>query len=87
MKMLCPLHLFFSWGLSGAAQRQTGGSFIRKKLYPLHQFKVIESVRMSAKRAKRKKEMGKEINLGQARLGKKMDQLVVYTIYIPDPAC
>ena len=38
MKMLCPLHLFFSWGLSGAAQGQTGGSFIRKKLYPLHLF-------------------------------------------------
>ena len=32
MKMLCPLHLFFSWGLSGAAQRQTGGSFIRKNV-------------------------------------------------------
>ena len=28
MKMLCPLHLFFSWELSGAAQRQAGGSFI-----------------------------------------------------------
>ena len=32
MKMLCPLYLFFSWGLSGAAQRQTGGSFSRKKV-------------------------------------------------------
>ena len=29
---------FFSWGLSGAAQRQTEGSFIRKKLHPLHLF-------------------------------------------------
>ena len=38
MNILFPLHLFFSWGLSGAAQRQTGGSFIRKKLYPLHLF-------------------------------------------------
>ena len=36
MKMLCPLYLFFSRGLSGAAQRQTGGSFIKKKSYSLH---------------------------------------------------
>ena len=38
MNMLCQPHLFFSWGLSGAAQRQAGGSFIRKKLHPLHLF-------------------------------------------------
>ena len=40
--------------------------------------KAIESVRMCAKRIKRKKEMGEKINPGWARLGKKMDQLVVY---------
>ena len=34
---------------------------------------------MSVKHAKRKKEMGKKIDPGRARLGKKMDQLVVYT--------
>ena len=43
------------------------------------QFKAIESVRMSVKPAKRKKEMGKKIDPGRARLGKKMDQLVLYT--------
>ena len=45
----------------------------------MKQFKAIESVRMRATRAKRKKEMGKEIKPGRARLGKKMDQLVIYT--------
>ena len=34
---------------------------------------------MRTKRAKRKKEMGGKIDTGQARLGKKMDQLVLYT--------
>ena len=43
------------------------------------QFKAIESVRMSVKHAKRKKEMGKKINPGRARLGIKMDLLVLYT--------
>ena len=43
----------------------------------MNQFKVLESVRMRAKRAKRKKEMGEKIDPGRARLGKKMDQLVV----------
>ena len=45
----------------------------------MNQFKAIESVRMRAKRTKRKKEMGKKIDPGWARLGKKMDRLVVYT--------
>ena len=45
----------------------------------MDQFKAIESVRMSVKHAKRKKEMGEKIDPGRARLGKKMDQLVVYT--------
>ena len=45
----------------------------------MDQFKAIESVRMSVKHAKRKKEMGKKIDPGRARLGKKIDQLVVYT--------
>ena len=43
------------------------------------QFKAIESVRMSVKHAKRKKEMGGKIDPGRARLGEKIDQLVVYT--------
>ena len=38
IKMLCPPHLCFSLGLSGAAQRHIGGSFIMKKLYPLNLF-------------------------------------------------
>ena len=45
----------------------------------MDQFKAIESVRMSVKHAKRKKEMGEKIDPGRARLGKKMDQLVEYT--------
>ena len=45
----------------------------------MDQFKAIESVRMSIKHAKRKKEMGKNIDPGWAWLGKKMDQLVLYT--------
>ena len=45
----------------------------------MNQFKAIESVRMRAKRTKRKKEMGEKIDPGQARLGGKMGQLVVYT--------
>ena len=45
----------------------------------MDQFKAIESVRMSVKHAKRKKEMGKKFDPGRVRLGKKMDQLVVYT--------
>ena len=45
----------------------------------MDQFKAIESVRMSVKHAKRKKEMGKKIDPGRARLGEKIDQLVVYT--------
>ena len=45
----------------------------------MDQFKAIESVRMSVKHAKRKKEMGKKIDPGRARLGKKIYQLVVYT--------
>ena len=45
----------------------------------MNQFKAIESVRMGAKRAKRRKEMGEKIDPGRARLGKKMNQLVVYT--------
>ena len=45
----------------------------------MDQFKAIESVRMSVKHAKRKKEMGKKIDPGRARLGRKMDQLVIYT--------
>ena len=45
----------------------------------MNQFEAIESVRLRAKRAKRKKEKGKKIDPGRARLGKKMDQLVVYT--------
>ena len=36
MKMLCPLYLFFSWGLSEAAQRQTGAVSSGKKAYQLH---------------------------------------------------
>ena len=40
---------------------------------------AIESVRLRAKRAKRKKEKGEKIDPGWARLGKEMDQLVVYT--------
>ena len=43
-------------------------------------FKAIDSVRMRAKRAKQKKEMGKKIDPGRARLGKKMTHL---SIYIP----
>ena len=45
----------------------------------MNQFKAIESIRMHAKRAKRKKEMGEKIGPSRAWLGKKMDQLVVYT--------
>ena len=45
----------------------------------MNQFKAIESVRMREKCAKRKKEMGEKIDPGQARLGEKMGQLVVYT--------
>ena len=45
----------------------------------MDQFKAIESVRMSVKHAKRKNEMGKKIDPGRARLGEKMDQLVLYT--------
>ena len=45
----------------------------------MDQFKAIESVRMSVKQAKRKKEMGKKIDPGRAWLGKKIDQLVVNT--------
>ena len=45
----------------------------------MDQFKAIGSVRMIGKHAERKKEMGKKINPGRAPLGKKMDQLVVYT--------
>ena len=45
----------------------------------MDQFKAIESVRMSVKHAKRKKEMGKKIDPGRARLGKKIDQLEEYT--------
>ena len=45
----------------------------------MDQFEAIESVRMSVKHAKRKKEMGKKIDPGRAPLGKKIDQLVVYT--------
>ena len=53
----------------------------------MDQFKAIESVRMSVKHAKRKKKMGEKIDPGQARLGKKMDQLVVYTsLGQPDPS-
>ena len=48
----------------------------------MNQFKAIESVRMRAKRTKRRKEMGKKIDPGWARLGKKMDRLVVYTSLI-----
>ena len=48
----------------------------------MDQFKAIESVRMSVKHAKRKKEMGKKIDPGRARLGKKIDKLVVYTSLI-----
>ena len=32
IKKLNPLYLFFSWGLSGEALRQIGGSCIRKKV-------------------------------------------------------
>ena len=45
----------------------------------MDQFKAIESVGMSVKHAKRKKEMGKKIDPGRAQLGEKMDQLVLYT--------
>ena len=45
----------------------------------MDQFKAIESVKMSVKHAKRKKEVGKKIDPGPARLGEKIDQLVVYT--------
>ena len=45
----------------------------------MDQFKAIESVRMSVKHAKRKKETGEKIDPGRARLGEKIDQLVVYT--------
>ena len=52
----------------------------------MDQFKAIESVRMSLKHAKRKKEMGEKIDPGRARLGKKMDQLVVYTSLLKEPS-
>ena len=39
----------------------------------MNQFKAIKSVRLLVKRAKRK------IDPGRARLGEKMDQLVLYT--------
>ena len=45
----------------------------------MNQFKAIESGRMRAKRTKRKKEMGKKIDPGWARMGEKIDRLVVYT--------
>ena len=45
----------------------------------MDQFRAIESVRMSVKHAKSKKEMGKKIDPGRARLGKKIDQLEEYT--------
>ena len=45
----------------------------------MNQFKAIKSVIMRTKRAKRKNEMGKKIDPGRARLGRKMDQLVIYT--------
>ena len=48
----------------------------------MDQFKAIESVRMSVQHTKRKKEMGEKIDPGRARLGKKIDQLVVYTSLI-----
>ena len=44
----------------------------------MDQFKAIESVRMSVKHAKRKKEMGKKMDPGRVRLGKKMDRLEEY---------
>ena len=47
----------------------------------MDQFKAIESVRMSAKHAKRKKEMGGKIDPGRARLGRKNGPTC--TIYIP----
>ena len=52
----------------------------------MDQFQAIESVRMSVKHAKRKKERGEKIYPGRARLGKKIDQLVVYTSLILDPS-
>ena len=45
----------------------------------MDQFKAIGSVRMSMKHTKRKKEMGKKIDPGRVRLGKKMDRLEEYT--------
>ena len=45
----------------------------------MDQFKAIESVRMSVKHIKRKKEMGKNMDPGRVRLGKKMDRLEEYT--------
>ena len=48
----------------------------------MDQFKAIESVRMSVKHAKRKKEMGKKMDPGRVRLGKKMDRLEEYTSLI-----
>ena len=45
----------------------------------MNQFKAIESIRMRAKRVKRKKEMGEKFDPGRAWLGKKMDKHVVYT--------
>ena len=45
----------------------------------MNQFNAIESVRLRVKRAKRKKEKEKKIDPGRARLGEKMDQLVLYT--------
>ena len=45
----------------------------------MDQFMAIQSVRMSMKHAKMRKGNGEQIDPGWARLGKKMDQLVVYT--------
>ena len=45
----------------------------------MDQFKAIGSVRMSMKHTKRKKEMGKKMDPGRVRLGKKMDRLEEYT--------
>ena len=44
----------------------------------MNQFKAIESVRMRAKRAKRKKEMVEKIGPGRAWLGEKMDLYYIH---------
>ena len=51
----------------------------------MDQFKAKESVRMSVKHTKRKKEMGKKIDPGRAQLGEKIDQLVVFTSLPTNP--